>query len=1050
MGTLTVLRFGPFLLDEANQRLVRGQRAMALTPKSFAVLAHLLSKAGRLVSKDELLNAAWPGVHVGDAVLKTSVREIRKALADPARSPVFIETVHRRGYRFIASVTVEMPTERDEGAAGARDDAPGAVGARPATGMRSLHPVGRGAELGRLERCLDRALGGERQVVFITGEPGVGKTTLVDLFLERLEGRGIWVMRGQCLALHGAGEAYMPVLEALGRLGRHDQGNRVLAILGRHAPTWLVQMPSLVSAADRDRLQRDILGSTRERMLREMAEALEALTAEIPLVLVLEDLHWSDYSTLDLIASLARRREPARLLLLGTFRPVDVIVRAHPLRAVKQELAAHGQCEELRVELLAGAAVHEYLIRRFPDGAIAPELVQVIHRRTDGHPLFMVSLVDYLQSQGALERVDGRWTLTVDPALAEVAVPDSVRDVIERQLEELGEAEHELLETASVAGLEFDAALVAGALDAKVMAVEALCQALARRGRFLKSRGVAEWPDGPASERYGFVHSLYRDALYQRLSATRRLALHRRIGETMERFHGRHAGGVAAELATHFEKGHDGERAIHYLVRAAENAARRYANRDAIDHLTRALDLLDRADSIARDDLRLPVLERRGMLRRATGQTDDAAADFDALAQFARERGRTEDEARALFYLASAVFAVDGARCLAAAQRAVALGRDVGSELFQAWTRGSSGYWHSILRGWRPDDALACEEAAAAARRNPDRALLSLLLARSSYFQRLAGAYRTALATAEEGSGLALEVGDEYEYLFCQYSRSQALLLSGQWGEMLRVAAAAGRMAERNGSRLWQIFFRLATASLHLEALDFPGAADRARLAVGEARAIPHPYCELFGLILLAGAELGLGERDTAFGRLTMVAGRMEAGGPRDFYLRMPLLHGIGEYWLERGDIARAHQAATELWETAVQPGERTWMALGARMLARVAAVQGDPDRARDEIARALGALEGAEAPLGAWRVHATTAELCELRGEPGEAARAWEASAETLRQLATSLADSPALRHCLLESPVALSVLERAERSRQRDTGSDPGRARTFGHGAA
>ncbi len=119
----------------------------------------------------------------------------------------------------------------------------------------------------------------------------------------------------------------MPVLEALGRLGRHDQGNRVLAILARHAPTWLVQMPSLVSAADRDRLQRDILGSTRERMLREMAEALEALTAEIPLVLVLEDLHWSDYSTLDLIASLARRREPARLLLLGTFRPVDVIVR---------------------------------------------------------------------------------------------------------------------------------------------------------------------------------------------------------------------------------------------------------------------------------------------------------------------------------------------------------------------------------------------------------------------------------------------------------------------------------------------------------------------------------------------------------------------------------------------------------------------------------------------------------------------------------------------------------------------------------------------------
>ncbi len=192
-------------------------------------------------------------------------------------------------------------------------------------------------------------------VVFVTGEPGIGKTTLVDLFLERLEDRGVWATRGQCLALHGAGEPTCAVLEALGRLGRQDQrGSPRSPCSSALAPTWLVQMPSLAGAADRDRLQREILGSTKERMLREMAEALEALTAEIPLVLVLEDLHWSDYSTLDLIASLARRREPARLLLIGTFRPVDVIVRAHPLRAVKQELAAHGLCEELQVELLAG------------------------------------------------------------------------------------------------------------------------------------------------------------------------------------------------------------------------------------------------------------------------------------------------------------------------------------------------------------------------------------------------------------------------------------------------------------------------------------------------------------------------------------------------------------------------------------------------------------------------------------------------------------------------------------------------------------------------
>ena len=246
MTTSTVLRFGPFLLDEPNQRLTRGEQVLSLAPKSLSVLIYLIGKAGNLVSKDELLNALWPDVHVGDAVLKTCVRGIRKALADPARSPVFIETVHRRGYRFIAPVTVVTPGARATYQA-ATGDVPPAVDAHSGA-MDSLRPVGREVELERLERSLDRMVKGERQVVFITGEPGVGKTTLVDMFLDRVQRRRIWATRGQCLSLHGAGEAYMPVLEALARLGRREEGARLVAVLRRHAPTWLVQMPSLVDA----------------------------------------------------------------------------------------------------------------------------------------------------------------------------------------------------------------------------------------------------------------------------------------------------------------------------------------------------------------------------------------------------------------------------------------------------------------------------------------------------------------------------------------------------------------------------------------------------------------------------------------------------------------------------------------------------------------------------------------------------------------------------------------------------------------------------------
>ena len=137
---------------------------------------------------------------------------------------------------------------------------------------------------------------------------------------------------------------------------------------------WLLQMPSLLSTSDRESLSREVLGATRERMLREMGEALEALTAELPLVLILEDLHWSDYSTMELISYLARQRQPAQLMLIGTYRTVDLIVSGHPLKAVKQELLAKQQCAELPLEYLNEDAIAKYLSVRFPSNRFPASL----------------------------------------------------------------------------------------------------------------------------------------------------------------------------------------------------------------------------------------------------------------------------------------------------------------------------------------------------------------------------------------------------------------------------------------------------------------------------------------------------------------------------------------------------------------------------------------------------------------------------------------------------------------------------------------------------
>ena len=158
--------------------------------------------------------------------------------------------------------------------------------------------VGRTTELAKLNDYFAQVKAGTRRVVFVSGEPGIGKTTLVRAFLDSISAdRTVRIGRGQCVEQYGAGEPYMPVLEALTRLCREPRGERLVEILHRMAPAWLAQMPSLVSAEDRLRLQTQALGTTQQRMLREMAEALEVMAAEKPLALLLEDLHWSDPST---------------------------------------------------------------------------------------------------------------------------------------------------------------------------------------------------------------------------------------------------------------------------------------------------------------------------------------------------------------------------------------------------------------------------------------------------------------------------------------------------------------------------------------------------------------------------------------------------------------------------------------------------------------------------------------------------------------------------------------------------------------------------------
>ena len=241
-----VLSFGPFRV-EAAKRLWHGTQLVEIRPRPLVMLRYLAERPQQLVTKEELLKRLWPSIYVTKTVLKVCVSEIRQALADDVTRPQFIETVGTQGYRFIAPITTTPPVLSPQFPVSS-SESDGRVPQLTTDNWKLATPfVGRDQELASLHAAFTRAQRGERQIAFVSGEAGIGKTTLVDRLLDQVRASGpVQIGRGQCLDQHGAGEAYLPVLEALGQLCRGQGGEQVVAVLRRYAPMWLVQLPGLL------------------------------------------------------------------------------------------------------------------------------------------------------------------------------------------------------------------------------------------------------------------------------------------------------------------------------------------------------------------------------------------------------------------------------------------------------------------------------------------------------------------------------------------------------------------------------------------------------------------------------------------------------------------------------------------------------------------------------------------------------------------------------------------------------------------------------------
>ncbi len=940
--------------------------------------------------------------------MSVAIYALRSALGDDPNAPRYIETVMRRGYRFIAPVTFVLPPEAERPPEGkASEPSPGAA-------SRPRWWVGRATPLEALESLLQQSLAGNRQVVFITGEAGIGKTTFIEMAMERKSRRGVSVLWGRCIEHFGTDEAFFPLIEALReRCGRAD-GAILLKTLRDHAPTWLAQMPGFLDANDRVAFQSEVFGATQERMLREFCELVEVLSSDRPLVIILEDLHWSDFATLDVLSRFARRDRKASVLVLATYRPIDVMIGGHPIRTLHQDLQIHGRCTELALDQLSRAEVEQYLALRFDEAEIGKALAERVFRRTQGQPLFVVSLVDYFVAQQAIVEVDGHWRLAPEEAISQEGMPRDLRDMITRQIDHLSAEEQKLLEAASAAGVEFSAALVAGAMNRNTLEVEQTFEALARKGHALTAAGVAEWPDGTVAGCYSFQHALYQEILYQRLTPGQRVQTQRRLGEILEAGYGAQTAEIASVLALHFEEGRDYAKAVRYLGQAAASSAKRFSNREAAIYLTRALGLVPRLPPRDQMTVQARLLQQRGWVLRSAGNLAGSLEDLRNMISCASEAEELRLEVNGLLDLSRFSLYADRRQCLEYAARAVARSQALDDNVFKTLVLGSNAILNLTLKGWRDEDAEFCRQTLKLIPKAQDPTILMRCRGIQCSFDFMTSNYLDCCVAATHGKELAQSIGDVYLFVLFNNIEVFAFMYLGEWRKLQQIVDAALAMTERNANPQATGLCHLEMAWLHAEALDFDGARQRCEETLERVEADAFSF--FIGRNLLAKAYLGLHDYPKALAQHNKIIHRIEVDDFKmDFTLYPHFYHGLCEYWLALGDLARARECATRLYEITAPPPERTYLALAHRLLAKIAMAERDLEEAKVQVSYAVSILDHAELPLAAWRVYLTASELYESLGETGKAAEFYRRSEMVIQILAANFSEDDPLQSSLL-----------------------------------
>jgi class 3 adenylate cyclase/tetratricopeptide (TPR) repeat protein len=905
------------------------------------------------------------------------------------------------------------------------------LGALPSTEL-----VAREDELRRALAAADAAAAGKGRLVLLAGEPGVGKTRLEQEVMLNVRNRQFLVATGRCYEIHQSvpfypftdllTEAYTASPPAL----RESVPER-WPYLCRLLPELKTENPS--SNANTTEEQ--------QRLFRAVTGFLQAVSAELPVALLLDDLHCADGASLELLEHLARHTRADRILLVGTYRDAEVS-RHHPLEAALRDLMREDLVERIPVRRLESEGAARLIAATLGEGEVSRELVAMIHRQAEGNPFFTQQLVRFLVERGDVYKAEGRW---IQRPLRQIEVPDSIRSVIGQRMERLKDSTQEVLREASVLGPKFlFDTLVRVSGRAEIDVEDALEEAR-----------VAGLVEEGQRDQYAFDHALTQQALYAELPVRRRRRLHLAAAEALEQLAEGSRLRFSTELAWHFVEAAQEERALPYALAAGDYARSVFAYREAERQYTTALEVAEQARNTRGE---VDALARRAQLRENSFQGKGAAHDYERLLEAALGSGDRPLELQARLGLAGAYYIValdetEGdsiSRSRAMYESAQALAGELGDKramvLALLGTRWFTDFWPELRDRWRGNvrEALAvsqqigdeelvleCELATwrngtrpeaeprsarlvrqLKERQDPFR--LNLLYFSMMWAQLDWAEFERAVETCDAGIRLTEEIGVPP----VQYPTLKAVALAhlGRFGEAWEALQREVTDAEHPFGRAMQA---LGMGVYYFELQAGERATEALRDLLQRARGLRRAWMTRWGLVLLARSLLRTRPLDPATVR--EIREELRVLGPQ-------VPHDVSAEILLAEKQAEAALLDAEAAVVEASAEDRTADLLDARELqVRVLLELGRATEALSRVEEACRIAEERHALSLVWRLQALKARALAKVGNSTEASEAVSQAAANVRRLGDTIRD-PQLRHEFFAAPSVASVLRTAE----------------------